>query len=281
MSDSNSMHNNSNDGSKNDTDSSKSGHRVGVSMIIDRSMSMVGKPIEMVNEEAAEGLYFLQRNAIASVRTDLQVITVGKTALVVVDFARPCDVQIRRFNADGSTPLCQGVLLGVEALYQHAQDCQAVGMNCIASVLAILSDGVATDVTEIQDAATKALASISRKCCVVPIVTPLGNRAAIETLCGTKAFMAGRGELPRVFRSLFKAVESALSESFTLDNVNKAIIAAFGNQDQMPEQEILMRVLNTLEADPSVNNHRLSLCVSQAMKCLKRNAEGLLLRPGQ
>lgn len=208
MSDSNSMHNNSNDGSNNDSDGSKSGHRVGVSVIIDCSLSMVGRPIDIVNDEAAEALHFLQHNATASARTDLQVITVGKSAQVVVDFARPCDVEIRRFNADGSTPLCQGVLLGIEALNQHEKDCTAAGVTCIAKVLAILTDGEATDVGEMQEAAIKAVASMSSKCCVVPIVTPLGNCAAIEKFCGTTSYLACQGALTRVLRFLFRALDS-------------------------------------------------------------------------
>lgn len=87
--------------------------------------------------------------------------------------------------------------------------------------------------------------------------------------------------LHKAFKVLGGSVDAPPSESVTLEIVNKAIVVAFGNQDQMPEPEIRTRVLNTLKADPTVNNHGLGLRILQGMKRLKRNAEGLLLRPGQ
>ncbi len=87
--------------------------------------------------------------------------------------------------------------------------------------------------------------------------------------------------LRKAFLVLGGAVDSPPSESVTLDHVNKAILAAFGNQDHMPEPEIRTRVLNTLKADPTVSSHGVGLRVAQGMKRLKRNTEGLVLRPGQ
>lgn len=183
-----------------------SSDRIGVSVVIDCSSSMAGGPIELVNNEMAEGFGFLQKDVIASQKADIQVIAAGGVARVIQDYTSPRDAQIPRFVADGGTPLYQGALLAVEGLNQHERDCQAAGVRSFASVLVILTDGQPDNVPPIQVAATKAIASISSKCCVVPIVTPSGNRNVLEALCGTKAFVAGQGELSRLFRSIFKTV---------------------------------------------------------------------------
>lgn len=88
-------------------------------------------------------------------------------------------------------------------------------------------------------------------------------------------------KLAKAIMVLGGAVESAPSESVTLEIVNKAIIAAFGSQEEMPEQLLRTGVLESLKADPMNNLHGLGLRVSQAMKRLKRNTAGLVLRPAK
>lgn len=182
-----------------------SSDRFGVSFVIDCSSSMAGSPMKLVNDEMAEGFCFLQKDVIASQKADIQVIAAGGFARSIVDFMPPRLAQIPKFVASGDTPLYEGALMGAQGIVKHECDCQAAGVNRIAGILIILTDGAPTDGGN-RDAARKAIASIASKCCVFPIVTPAGNAAAMEDLCGTKAVEAGQGELSGLFRKIFNAV---------------------------------------------------------------------------
>ncbi len=183
-----------------------SGKRVGATFAIDCSGSMAGAKIELVNNEMRGGIDFLQQDVIASQNADIQLIAAGGFARVIQDFASPRDVKLPQFVASGGTPLYEAALLAVEGLKQHEQDCKDAGVERGASILVILTDGAPDNVPPARVAATDAIASIASKYCVVPIITPSGNRDVLEALCGTAAFKTGQGDLTLLLRKLFKSI---------------------------------------------------------------------------
>lgn len=118
--------------------------RVPVVLLIDKSASMNGQPIEELNNGIKVLWQEIQADTLASKRAEISVIEFGpvRTAL---DFATVPNSFPPTFEAGGVTPMGEAIVKGIASLQERKKQYSASGIAYYRPWLILITDGAPTD----------------------------------------------------------------------------------------------------------------------------------------
>lgn len=114
-------------------------------MLLDTSSSMSGRPIDMLNRGFELFCDEIKKDDLARKRAEIAVITFGGVARVEIPFTEGRDLQPRRLNASGSTPMGAALDLALDQLAAQKQAYKQAGLEYYRPWLFVLTDGAPTD----------------------------------------------------------------------------------------------------------------------------------------
>lgn len=114
-------------------------------LLLDTSGSMVGEPIDAANEGVANLAYFLKQDQIARNRVEPGVITYGGTVKVQTDFGAAEDFNPEVYEAQGGTPMGEGILTALKLIEERKNRYKAQGVEYYRPIILAITDGKPTD----------------------------------------------------------------------------------------------------------------------------------------
>jgi len=114
-------------------------------LLLDTSSSMSGRPIDMLNRGFELFCDEIKKDDLARKRAEIAVITFGGVARVEIPFTEGRDLQPRRLNASGSTPMGAALDLALDQLAAQKQAYKQAGLEYYRPWLFVLTDGAPTD----------------------------------------------------------------------------------------------------------------------------------------
>jgi uncharacterized protein YegL len=150
-------------------------------LVLDRSGSMGGAPIEQLNEGLQLLEQELKNDVIAAKRVRILIVTLGDfdEATIVGDWCDAMDFTAPKLEANGTTPTGQGVEIALAEIEDEKARYKESGIAYTRPWLFVMSDGLPTDAWE-QSAADCCQAETDQKVAVFPIA--VGNGSNTETL---------------------------------------------------------------------------------------------------
>ncbi|MEM9805795.1 MAG: VWA domain-containing protein, partial [Cyanobacteria bacterium P01_D01_bin.56] len=117
-------------------------------LLLDTSGSMIGNPIQQLNQ----GLITLQQEILesekASDRVELAIVGFGESATLQQPFVIASDFEPPTLTADGSTPMGAGLTMALDILKQELAEIKNSGIKCYRPWLVLITDGKPTDAWE-------------------------------------------------------------------------------------------------------------------------------------
>jgi len=124
-----------------------------VVLLLDISGSMQGEKIDLLSEGlrtfkdeiAGNEQKGIKRDDLASKRVDLAVVTFGNGVNVIHDFSGVDEFEPPTLTAEGSTPMGEAILKGIDLIENRKQEYKAKGVDYYRPWLFLLTDGQPTD----------------------------------------------------------------------------------------------------------------------------------------
>lgn len=142
--------------------------RVPVCLCLDVSDSMMGDPIDELNEGVKQFFRALQDDEVAKYSAEIAVVTFGGSAQKLLDFGPIANQVVPTLDADGITPMGDGVRLALDLLEGRKHQYSAAGIDYYQPWLVLMTDGQPTDDVTQAVARTAALID-AKKLTVFPI----------------------------------------------------------------------------------------------------------------
>ena len=122
-------------------------------LVVDVSSSMNGEPMDQLNNGIATFARELKADQLASLRTEVAIVTFGSGAELAQDF-----VTADRFNpptlvANGATMMSAGINLALDKIEERKQSYRENGIDYYRPWLFLLTDGVPTESQDVVSAA--------------------------------------------------------------------------------------------------------------------------------
>ena len=111
----------------------------------DTSASMAGDPMEELNAGLALYQRLLAEDPLAAKRAETALMTFGERPVLVQDFATLQNLRIPQLTADGSTPMSQAILRGIELLAERKRSYRSNKITCYRPWIFLFTDGAPTD----------------------------------------------------------------------------------------------------------------------------------------
>jgi uncharacterized protein YegL len=133
-------------------------------LLLDTSGSMNGAPIEELNRAMAEFKNALSKDAQASARVEVAVVTFGEGGVAIVqDFVSAGDFQPPMLQAGGITPLGDGLNQALDLVADRKATYKANAVDYYRPWIILITDGAPTDDGVWQGAAARLKMEESRK----------------------------------------------------------------------------------------------------------------------
>ena len=129
--------------------------RIACALLLDTSSSMSGEPISLLNRGFELFCEEIKKDELAKKRAEITVITFGGSARVEIPFTEGRDLQPRRLEAGGGTPMGAALDLALNQLDQQKQAYKEAGLEYYRPWLFILTDGAPTDREAFRTAAAR------------------------------------------------------------------------------------------------------------------------------
>ena len=127
---------------------------VAAALIVDTSISMMGRPIEELNKGLKEFGEGLRQDSLALGRADVTVISFNSTVKIEIPFCPADQYQAPELAVDGLTALNEAIDTALDALEERKKLYRDTGVEYYRPWLFVLTDGKASD--EEREASTKA-----------------------------------------------------------------------------------------------------------------------------
>ncbi len=179
-----------------------------VVVVLDTSGSMAGQPIRELGEALAQFFADVDADEDARDMCEIAVVEVGGEARVARPFARAREGAEASLDADGATPMGEGVTMALDLIEERKRQYSAKGIRYFQPWLVVLSDGQPTDATSAaEDRVAKLVAA--KKLTVFPVATgPDADLARLGRLAGgTKPVRLAGLE----FRAFFRWLSASLN----------------------------------------------------------------------
>ena len=118
--------------------------RVPVVLLIDKSGSMNGRPIEELNNGIKILWDEINKDTLASKRAEISVIEFGPVQ-TVLEFATISNSFAPTFEASGVTPMGEAIVKGIASLQERKKQYSANGIAYYRPWLMLITDGAPTD----------------------------------------------------------------------------------------------------------------------------------------
>tara|TARA_Y100000814_G_scaffold248230_1_gene194133 strand:- start:23 stop:694 length:672 start_codon:yes stop_codon:yes gene_type:complete len=153
--------------------------RVPIALVLDTSSSMLGEPIEELNDGVKMFFEELKSNPYTEPSAEVCVVTFNSFADCVYDFQNISKQTCPNFIANGSTSMNQGVNLALDKLQQAKDEYKNAGVDYYQPWMVLMTDGEPTEgINESVDRVQKLISD--KKIVVFPIA--IGDYASMETL---------------------------------------------------------------------------------------------------
>jgi uncharacterized protein YegL len=129
--------------------------RVPCVLVLDRSGSTEGDPINQLNAALPTLGEYLRQDPQAAQRVEFAVVTVGGEVKVAQDFVLPAEFKPPVLTAGGATPLGEGILKAVEMLEQRKARYEASDLDSFDPWVFVITDGEPTDPPEVWERAVQ------------------------------------------------------------------------------------------------------------------------------
>src|SRR5215468_9456639 len=115
--------------------------RIACALLLDTSSSMSGEPISLLNRGFELFCEEIKTDELAKKLAEITVITFGGSARVEIPFTEGRDLQPRRLEAGGGTPMGAALDLALDQLDQQKQAYKEAGLEYYRPWMFILTDG--------------------------------------------------------------------------------------------------------------------------------------------
>lgn len=130
--------------------------RVPCILLLDVSGSMVGEPIEQLNNALQLFKQELAADALASKRAEVSVITFADEPILVHDFARVDSLNLPILTAGGLTAMGQAIQMALDEIEIRKDLYRSQGVQYTRPWIFLLTDGAPTDEQIFEDGAARA-----------------------------------------------------------------------------------------------------------------------------
>lgn len=144
--------------------------RCAVVLLLDTSGSMVGEPINQLNQALIMFKEELLRDNLTTNRIELALITFNSQVSMVHDFCSPRDFQVPHLGAGGSTKMVDGILLALHSVETRKQFYRAHGIEYYRPWVFMLTDGEPDSDQDINQVADRITELEKRNRCVFTAV---------------------------------------------------------------------------------------------------------------
>ena len=126
-------------------------------LLVDVSSSMYGPPINELNSGIATFAQELKADQLASLRTEVAIVTFGSGAEMVQDFVTADQFQPPTLSANGTTMMSAGINLALDKIEERKQMYRDNGIDYYRPWLFLLTDGAPSETQEVVNAASQRL----------------------------------------------------------------------------------------------------------------------------
>lgn len=116
-----------------------------VAVVVDRSISLMGKPIKEINKGLKLLGEVLKEDLRVSFNSEITIISFGNTVKTEMDFRPACDYQAPELTVDGLTALNEAVDKALDVLEARKKTFRENGLSYHIPFLFLLTDGKASD----------------------------------------------------------------------------------------------------------------------------------------
>lgn len=198
---------------------------VAVAVALDNSGSMVGDPIDELNQGTEEFGRALESDPLALGRADICVVSFNSTVQVEMGFRPAMEYQPPKLEAGGFTCMNGGIDLSLDKLEERKNEYREAGISYYRPWLFLMTDGAPTDTDKANKVRTRLQKAINdKKVMFIPIA--IGKNADIETL--KSYYPEGTPDEDRIvgranaenFKEAFRWLSSSISALVNSDTVD-------------------------------------------------------------
>ena len=153
--------------------------RVPICLVLDVSGSMSGAPIRELNEGVRLFFDAIRADEVAQYAAEICIVTFGDTVTKKLDFMSIERQEVPTLTASGSTPMGQGVAMGLDLLEARKEDYKRAGVDYYQPWMVVMTDGEPTDDISVSANRISSLVT-GKKLTVFPIA--IGDSANMATL---------------------------------------------------------------------------------------------------
>ncbi|MCY3543352.1 MAG: VWA domain-containing protein [Chloroflexi bacterium] len=126
-------------------------------LLVDVSSSMYGPPMNELNSGIATFAQELKADQLASLRTEVAIVTFGSTAEMVQEFVTADQFQPPTLVANGATMMGAGINLALDKIEERKQMYRDNGIDYYRPWLFLLTDGAPSESQEVVSTASQRL----------------------------------------------------------------------------------------------------------------------------
>ena len=165
----------------------------------------------------------LREDETASVRVQLAIVSVGgpdHRARLCMDWTDATEFEPPVMEADGPTPLGQGMRLALHHVDRHKAELNQFGIPYTRPWIMVISDGEPSDRGDVWKAITEECraAEAAKRCVIFPIGVEDGNLEMLQMLSNTRAARLSSTNFSKYFQWLSASL-SCVSRSQGTDSV--------------------------------------------------------------
>ena len=122
-------------------------------LVVDVSSSMNGEPMNQLNDGIATFARELKADQLASLRTEVAIVTFGSGAELAQDFVTADRFDPPTLVANGATMMGAGINLALDKIEERKQSYRENGIDYYRPWLFLLTDGIPTESQDVVNAA--------------------------------------------------------------------------------------------------------------------------------
>lgn len=153
--------------------------RVPICIVLDTSGSMIGDPINELNEGLKTFFDAIHSDEVAKWSAEISIVTFGGGVTQILDFDNIQKQDCPKLDSNGNTPMGEAVNLALDLLERRKEEYGSVGVDYYQPWMVLMTDGQPTDDIESAVNRTRKLIE-NRKLTIFPI--GVGKDADISVL---------------------------------------------------------------------------------------------------